>query len=272
MNKYLFAASLALTASFAAAKPMISLDAGAGWGTNGIADDSTIMDGTFDLTGDGFTEPYGLNQEGNSGFYGWMKVSWPILPDVKVKYESMVLDGETSFDNEQFHVYGQTINVDGDISTELDLSHLDVALTYGLPFPIIDIDFGINARSMIGGFSATAEYNGGTTSIDAPFTDDVPVIIPMGYVSVSGGIPATDIKLSAELSALPFGDSSVSDWNVKATWFAPLPTSMLAELGLEAGYRAFNLTIDGDLFGEDVSDYATDVTVSGFFFGAAFHF
>ncbi|TCS40798.1 TIGR04219 family outer membrane beta-barrel protein [Reinekea marinisedimentorum] len=271
MNKYLLAASLVLAVPFASAKPMISIDAGAGWGTNGINDDSTLMDGTFDLTGDNSSsEPYGLNQEGNSGFYGWMKVSWPILPDVKVKYESMVLEGDSNFTYSET-VYGEDFEVNGDVSSELDLSHLDIALTYGLPLPMVDIDLGINARSMIGGFSADFESDSGDSSVDAPFSD-IPLIIPMGYISVAGTIPSTDIKLSGELSALPFGDSSVSDWNIKATWYAPLPTNMLAQLGLEAGYRSFNMTIDGELFGEDVSDYATDVTVSGFFMGAAFHF
>lgn len=51
MKKYLLAASIAMAVPFAGAKPMISLDGGLGWGTNGIADDSTLMDGTFDLTG-----------------------------------------------------------------------------------------------------------------------------------------------------------------------------------------------------------------------------
>lgn len=270
MNKYLLAASLVVAVPFASAKPMLSVDAGAGWGTNGLSDDSTLMDETFDLTGDSTTEPYGLNMEGNSGFYGWMKLSVPILPDVKVKYESMVVEGDNDVTFSE-DIFGESFDVDGDVSSEFDLSHFDVALTYGLPLPVVDIDLGINARSMIGGFSATGTSGTETVEIDESF-GSVPLIIPMGYISVEGAIPSTSFKLSGELSTLPFGDSSVTDWNVKGTWYAPLPTNILAKVGLEAGYRSFNMTIGGDLFGEDLSDYASDVSVSGFFFGAAFHF
>lgn len=272
MNKHLLAVSLTLAMPIAMAKPMLSIDAGAGWGTNSIGDDSTIMDDTFSLDGDSSSDPYGLNMEGEGGFYGWMKLSMPVLPDIKIKYESMVLDGSNSLTFNET-VYGAEFEADGDVDSELDLSHFDVALTYGLPLPTVDIDLGINTRFMTGGFSAVAETGIGTDEIDEDFSfDGNTLLIPMPYVSVEAMIPSTDFKISGEISALPLNDVSMTDWNIKGTWYAPLPTSMLAKLGLEAGYRSFNLKIDGELFGEDLSDYETDAGVSGFFFGAAFHF
>ncbi len=269
MNKWIAAAAITLIAPLTSAKVLISIDGGLGYGSNGLADDSTLMDNTFDLGGTGSTEPYGLGMEGKGGFYGWAKISLPVLPDVKVKYESMVLDGSNNVTFTE-EIFGEEFSASGDVTSELDLSHLDLALTYGLPLPVVDIDLGLNFRSMIGGFSAEAD---GVDPIDESFkAGGAPLIIPMLYVSAEGMIPTLDVKLSGELSFLPLGDVSVTDWNIKGTWYAPLPTNLLAELGLEAGYRSFNMNIGGELFGSDLSEYATDVGVSGFFIGAAFHF
>ncbi|TXR54007.1 hypothetical protein [Reinekea thalattae] len=277
MNKYLAAPLLIMAMPLAMAKPGFSIDAGAGWGTNGLADDSTLMGNTFDLTGTSNSEPYGLNMDGNSGAYAWMKLSTPIIvfiPDIKVKYESMLAEG---YNDVQFteEVFGESYDFDGSVSSELDLSHLDTTLSYRIPLPLVGgIDFGANFRSMIGGFSAEGEVSGGgTESIDAPFEiSGVPLIIPMLYIGGEANIPFADVKLSGEYSGLPIGDTNVSDWNVKATWYAPLPTNLIAKLGLEVGYRAFNMEIGGELLGEDLSDYESDVSVSGIFAGATFHF
>ncbi|MBU2863060.1 TIGR04219 family outer membrane beta-barrel protein [Reinekea marina] len=273
MKKLILAAAIAATVPMASAKVLINIDGGVGYNINSLGEGSHLMNETFNLTSKDVTsDSYGLNMEANNGLYGWASISLPLLPDVKLKYESLVLEGTNNFTLNQ-EVYGQQYTMDGDIASTLDLSHLDMALTIGLPLPVVDIDFGLNVRSMLGGFSATGDVSGERETVEAPFQiGSTPLIVPMGYVSAAGTIPGAGVKVSGELSTLPLGDTKISDWNIKGTWYAPLPTNMLVKVGLEGGYRNFSMVIGDSTLGADTSDFASDVGVSGFFLGATAHF
>lgn len=272
MKKWIAAAAMMAAVPMASSKVLINIDAGAGMNLNSLGDGSNIAD-TFLLDKDtAEVGKYGLNMDANMGFYGWASIGLPLLPDVKLKYENMVLSGTNNVNINQT-VFGETFNLSGDVESELDLSHLDFALTIGIPLPVVDIDFGINARSFLGGLSATGQVGGQTETVKAPFeVGGTPLIVPMGYLHVGGTIPFAGIKLDGEISTLPIGDSNFTDWNVKGTWFAPLPTNMLVKFGVEAGYRSFNMTIAEETLWIDTSDFASEVKVSGFFLGATASF
>ena len=275
MNKWIAAAAMTLAVPMASAKVLISIDGGLGGSLNSLGEDSTLANGKASLSGTSINEPYGLGMEADTGFYGWAKVSVPLLPDVKVKYESMKLTGDVNQDFDM--TFGpETISVEGDINSVLDLSHLDLGLTIGLPLPVVDIDLGVNARSMIGGFTVDGAINGQTAeskTVDFVWPgSDMPLIIPMGYVSAAATIPGAGVKIGGELSTLPLGDTNFTDWNIKGTWYAPLPTNLLVKLGVEGGYRSFNMTIGDTTLGADTSDLASNVSVGGFFLGAALSF
>lgn len=269
MKKLVLVTALAMAMPLASAKMLITIEGGLGFSLNTLSEDSNLLGGDFDLTGSDTntgTAPYNLGMEADNGLYGWAKFSWPIFPDVKVKYESLKATGSADFAAPTDFDFGDGVQLNGNVDTELDLSYLDLGLTYGLPIPVIDIDLGLNFRSLIGGF-----YVSGDVESDTDFSS-VPLIIPMGYVSVAGTIPGADVTLSGELSTLPLGDTSISDWNIKATWYAPLPTNILVKLGLEAGYRNFNVTIGESLLGADTSELQSELGFSGFFLGAAMKF
>jgi outer membrane protein len=275
MKKWVAAAAMTLAVPMASAKVLISIDGGLGYNLTSLSDDSTLMNETFNLasseTNTG-SAPYNLGMESNNGLYGWAKISLPLLPDVKVKYESMVLSGSQTMNINQ-EVFGQNYTLNGEVVSTLDLSHLDFALTIGLPLPVVDIDFGVNARSLLGGFSAYAEAEGESESVEAPFQiGSTPIIVPMGYLSAAATIPGVGVKVGGEISTLPLGDTNITDWNVKGTWYAPLPTNMLVKVGIEGGYRSFNMTISDTILWLDTADFQSNVGVSGFFAGATFHF
>ncbi|WP_320825690.1 TIGR04219 family outer membrane beta-barrel protein [Reinekea sp.] len=271
MNKWIVSAVMVLAVPAASAKVLMSIDAGAGYNLNSLADDSTFIDGTFDLAGDqsAASSPYGLGMEAQNGFYGWAKISLPLLPDVKLKFENLVLDGSNTVTFSE-SILGETFATNGKVDSSLDLTHVDLGLTIGLPIPVVDIDLGVNFRALLGGFSATGVINGTQQTKEVLFPSAT--IIPMAYVSAAATIPGVGVKLGGELSTLPLGDSNITDWNIKGTWFAPLPTSMLVKVGVEAGYRRFNMTIADKVAWLDTSDFQSNVTVGGFFVGAALHF
>ncbi|WP_394169772.1 TIGR04219 family outer membrane beta-barrel protein [Saccharospirillum alexandrii] len=264
------AAATVLFAPLASAKVLIDIDGGLGYSFNSLNEGSLAND-SIDLQGTNSTsEPVGLNQDAENGLYAWTKISVPIFPDVGLKYQNLYSTGtNTVAQNVEYGGESQTFT--GELESEFDLSYFDLSLTYGIPLPSASVDFGLNFRSLIGGFSA--EVDGTNQSIDTAFeVGGTPIIVPMLYLGGSFDIPVADVRLGGELKTLPIGDTNITDLELKGTWFAPLPTNMLVKLGVEAGYRNYSLTIGDSTLGADTSDFASDVNYSGFFAGAALSF
>ncbi|HET8904118.1 MAG TPA: TIGR04219 family outer membrane beta-barrel protein [Saccharospirillum sp.] len=266
------AAATVMFAPLASAKVLIDIDGAVGYNFNSL-NNGTLMEGDVDLTSDNISaNEVGLNQEAENGLYAWAKVSVPIFPDVSVKYENLVSSGTNSGAFTQ-EIYGESYNVTGEFESELDMSYLDLSLTYGIPLPMASFDFGLNFRSLQGGFELDGIVNGQQQSVSAPFeVSGTPIIVPMAYLSGSFTLPMADVTLGGEIKTLPLGDTNLTDWQIKGTWFAPLPTNLLVKLGIEAGYRNYGLTIGDSTLGADTSEFATEVNYSGFFAGAALHF
>lgn len=273
MKIWMAAAAATVAAPMAWSAPLIDLTGSVGYSFNSL-NEGTLANNSIDLTSDssGVTPPIGFNQEAENGLYAYAKIGLPILPDIGLKYENLVSSGTN---NVQATVsYGgesQTFN--DDVVSELDMSYLDISLTYGIPLPLSTVDFGLNFRSLIGGLTADAENS--SQSIDAPFEiEGAPLIVPMLYLggSFAPPIPSADVLLSGEFKSLPLGDTNITDWNLKATYFAPLPTNALGKLGVEGGYRNYTLAIGESTLGADTEDFASDVNYSGFFLGATVQF
>jgi outer membrane protein len=263
------AAATVLFAPLASAKVLIDIDGGLGYSFNSLNEGSLAND-EIDLKGDGNANPLGLNQDAENGLYAWTKISVPIFPDVGLKYQNLHSTG-TNFISDTVSYGDQSQTYEEEVESEFDLSYFDLSLTYGIPLPMASIDFGLNFRSLIGGFSAEGETSG--QSVDTPFeVGGSPIIVPMLYVGGSFDLPVADVRLGGELKTLPIGDTNITDFEVKGTWFAPLPTNILVKLGIEAGYRNYGLTIGDSTLGADTSDIASEVNYSGFFAGAAFSF
>ncbi|MEJ2043861.1 MAG: hypothetical protein P8X74_09845 [Reinekea sp.] len=269
MKKWAAATALVVAMPMASAKVLISIDGGLGFNLNSLSEDSNIAN-DIDLAK---SESNGLGMEANGGFYSWAKISLPILPDVKLKYENLTMSGKNSAFTQDINFGPQAISVSGEVETEIDLSYLDMAFTYGIPLPMVNIDFGLNARSLMGGL--TVDSGAGHQEVDFTVPDsDTPLILPMGYVAVEGSlpIPGIDIKVGGELVTLPLGDTNLTDWNIKGTWYAPLPSNMLVKLGVETGFRHFSMTIGDSTLGYNTSDLASDISLSSFFIGGTLHF
>lgn len=277
MRIWIAAAAVTLAAPAAWSAPLIDLTGNIGYNINSL-NEGTLMNGEVDMASSdsGANNIADLDQTAENGLYASAKIGLPILPDIGVKYESLVSSGNNN-DTFTQNIYGQEYDVNGEIDSELDLSYLDMSLSYGVPLPMASIDLGLNFRSLLGGFDATFAPSGGgqEESASAPFENNgVPVILPMLQLggTFNPPIPAVDLAFSGEIKTLPLGDTSVTDWNLKGTWFAPLPTNALAKAGIEAGYRNYGLTIGDDTLGMDTSDFASDISYSGFFTGVTVQF
>lgn len=264
------AAATVLFVPLASAKVLIDIDGGLGYSFNSVNEGSLAND-ELDLKGDQSTgSPVGLDQNAENGLYAWTKISVPIFPDVGLKYQNLYSTGTNTI-TKTVEYGDQQEAFSGEVESEFDLSYFDLSLTYGIPLPMASIDFGLNFRSLIGGFNA--QNDSLNQSLETEFeVGGSPIIVPMLYVGGSFDIPVADVRLGGELKTLPIGDTNITDFELKGTWFAPLPTNILVKLGIEAGYRNYGLTIGDSTLGADTSDIASDVNYSGFFAGAALSF
>lgn len=270
MKKLLAAAVIAAAAPLGSAAVLIDIDGGIGYSFNSITSGS-LGNGAIDLeSSDVSSESIGLNQEAEGGVYLWSKISVPIFPDVGLKYQRLVSSG-TNEVNQTVEYGGESQTFTGEVDSELDMSYLDLTLSYGVPLPMASLDFGLNFRSLLGGL--TIDESSGNQSLDAPFeVGGTPIIVPMLYLAGTFNVPVADVRLGAEIKTLPLGDTSVTDWEIKGTWFAPLPTNLLVKFGVEAGYRHYGLNIGESTLNADTTDLQSELGFSGFFLGAAASF
>ncbi len=264
MKKTLMAATLIASAPSAMALPFLDLEAGGGMTFPNL--DSGQFGDEYSLTDSGGTQA-NLDLSAENGFYLNGRIGIPIVPDLKLRYER--LNYSNSNFNEDFEFLGKTIEADGQV--DLDMSYLDTTFVYGLPdlAPGIDyfVDFGLNLRWRLGGVDAE-EQGGYSRSVDF-----AAIPLPAGHLAGGVTIPVVDVEVSGELNTLPINGLGFNDWNIKARWFAPLPTDAIARLGLEVGYRNWSIDIDGEeasWLGDE--DTKLELSTSGFFVGTSLSF
>ncbi|MBQ0730347.1 MAG: TIGR04219 family outer membrane beta-barrel protein, partial [Oleispira antarctica] len=154
----------------------------------------------------------------------------PVLPNIKIMKTDLDFSGSNS--------------------SEIDLSHTDLTMYWGVPLPIpyVDINFGLTAR----------QFDGSVDVPTGPIDENLNVIMPMGYLNVDIGTPF-GIYARADLNAISYDGNGVTDTAIALGYTLPIP---LVDVNLEAGHRSINLTTD-----EDTVDVETDIDVSGMFFG-----
>jgi len=251
MKKLIAGLSVTLMASFAGAVEM-------GTGIWQQTTSGTVANNAIDL-GD-------LGLESSNDMYLYVNVNMPLfIPDVKFRTQSLVASGTGNVTiNVPFA--GQTFNVNDTATSTLDLSYTDVVTHYGLPLPLVNFDFGVNFRLVNGSFEIDPDTVGVATQ-----SGDIALIIPMGHIAAGAKLPATGLSVYGEYNTLPLGDTSVNDLMVKARYKLPLPTLIL-DLGVEAGYHSFTMTVGNSIIGLDTSDLASDISSSGLFVGVSANF
>ena len=236
----------------AQAGAILDLEIGGGsWSTNAPT-------GTLETSGVQFD----LQNEANLGStsdntYVWVVVDHliPIVPNIRIEQTTLKSVGS------------KTVNIagliDGDIDTELDMTHTDYIAYWGVPFgtwlPFIDeLDFGLGAKVFSGSLSMTDSL-GIADPVEETF-NNIPV--PYGYGKLRVEPPLImGIGLEAELKYLSLDALVFNETIVKADWgfTAPLPI-MDIEAGVEVGYRTMSLNVDA-------SSLKTDIGFDGIFFG-----
>lgn len=191
---------------------------------------------TLDLDSD-----LGLDTKANLDLWLRLEHPVPLLPDVKVEYAPLKLDG-------------------GRASSEVDLKLLDVTAYWHAPFlraatsDVLDVTFGVGARS----YDAELKFShqGQTRGVDAD------KILPMLYAGARIQ-PVRYFALVGELRGYSWNDDKTSDAMVKVEIF---PFGDYLFMG--AGYRYMTLqNADGSRHDDELN---MDIKQGGFFMEVGF--
>jgi len=225
MKKLLAIAITAATPMMAQADLLFTVEAGASmWNAEATGTVESSSNTSFDLE-----DTLGIDSESNNVLFASFEHPIPVLPNIKI----MKTD----------------LDLAGDANSQIDLSHTDLTMYWGVPLPIpyVDINFGLTAR----------QFDGGIV-VPGAIDEKLDFTMPMGYLNVDIGTPF-GIYARADLNALSFDGNGVTDTEIALGYTLPIP---LVDVNLEAGHRAISLTTD-----KDTVDVETDIDVSGMFFG-----
>lgn len=228
MKKLLASAIIAATPMLAQADLLFTVDAGASvWKPEmtGTVEDSFNND--IDL------EDENLKTDSSNVFFVGFEHPIPFIPNVKLM--------------------NTNLDFDGDSRSNVDLTHTDMTLYWGLPLPIpyVDINFGLTARQFDGAISIPSNGPGA-------IEEDLDFVIPMGYLNVDIDTPF-GIYGYVDVNAISYDGNGITDTAFALGYTLPIP---LVDVNLEAGHRSLSLNTDEDLTGID-----TDIDVAGVFFG-----
>lgn len=212
---------------------------------------------TGQLDKDLSVEKNGLNLDSDNGtqLSVFFEHPLPFLPNIKLKSTQLELDGKGTINNASFA--GQSFNEE--VKTNLDLSHNDITLYWGLPLPVpyLDINFGLTGRQ----FTGSAEVSGTTTSTVK--SEDLDLVLPMAYGEVKVG-PIMGVYAGVDVNYIGMGKNNLMDTSAVVGYVLPIP---IVDISLEGGYRSLSLQTDK----KDVH-FDADVDTKGAFFGASLAF
>lgn len=183
----------------------------------------------------------GLKEESES--YLWMAFDHPIplLPNIRLEKTALSHSGNASG---AFNYKGNPL---ASGPTEVTLDSLDTILYYRLLDNWVNLDLGIDLRSLDGRFAI------GNDSLEISET------IPMLYLAAQFDLPLTGLSVGADYKVISYSGSSYNDMRLRAAY-------EIGVIGFEAGLRSTRITLD------DVDGVNADIKFDGLMVGAFLHF
>lgn len=255
MKKYCLAAALSMAclAPTAQADTLLGLYLGVdGWQS----------DNSGSFAQDGNLQSFKFDDETFTSYYAALEHPVPLIPNIKLKYTELELNGDTTLD-ETFSFGGSDYVVGTQVGTVSDLSHVDYILYYEIfDNDLVSIDLGVNAKQFDGEIvvTGTSQEGGQNTTERVDFSGFVPLV----YGRAEVGLPLTGLSVFFEGSLLAIDDSKVQDYQAGIAY--ALLDNLAIDMDIKAGYRSMTLELD------DIDDIYTDLDGSGPFAGIQVHF
>lgn len=183
----------------------------------------------------------GLKEESES--YLWMAFDHPIplVPNIRLEKTSLSHTGNAS------GVFNYNGSSTASGPTEVTLDSIDTILYYRLLDNWVNLDLGIDLRSLDGRFAI------GDQSLEVSET------IPMLYLAAQFDLPLTGLSVGADYKVISYSGSSYNDMRLRAAY-------EIGVIGFEAGLRSTRIKLD------DVDGVNADIEFDGLMVGAFLHF
>ena len=186
-----------------------------------------------------------LGDQSESFFYAYIEHPIPVIPNIRVGSTGMNLNG-SGLATKSFTFNGVTFNQAFNTTTTINLDHSEIALYYEIIDVGVDFDLGLNVKIFDGEATLTENTTPSTTTEKLDFT------IPMLYASLNVPLPLTGLSIGVEGSMISYDGNSLTDYLARIRYTTDF------NLGIEAGLRTFDLTI------EDTTDQTYgNIEVSG---------
>jgi outer membrane protein len=258
-SKKLLLSGIVATALATTANAGVILDFEAGVGVWNV---SPSGDMSYNGTNINLEDDLGLESATNTYLYADFNHFIPIVPNVRIEKQDLVIDGTNIVDDV---VFGNKTYTETTI-TNLDLTQTDLIFYWGIPglnlltAGIVDINFGLDLKQFKGGITLDSTTVGSTTA-------DLDFVVPMGYVSTTIDPPFVPATLVASYKTISYKDSSLKDMMAKVCINLPIPIPLI-DIKAELGYKEQSLVI-----GKDLSDsLEADIKFSGMIFGISAKF
>lgn len=208
----------------------------------------TETEGTFRESGD--QNSFDFDDESNGSFYIALEHPIPLLPNIKISSTDVSTDGDGIL-NSDF------AGVSGNATTRFDTNFVDYTLYYELfDNDLVSIDFGLTARDIDVDVAVASGSDEGELNASG--------IIPLAYLAVEVGLPATSFNVFANGNFLSIDDNTLYDYQVGIGY--ELIDNIAVDVDLTLGYRSLKIELD------DLDDLTSDLEFDGLFFGAVVHF
>ncbi len=196
----------------------------------------------------------GVKDHKNNYYYIALEHPVPVIPNVRLEHVD-INSKQTAEIEKTFVIDGSTFLAEDTITSEFDLTHTDATLYYEILDNWVNLDIGLTARKFDGFVYAKSKN---TTTEEKVNVDQT---LPMLYGKVQFDLPFSGLSAGVEGNYVSYQGDKVTDYSAKVSY---LFDSVL-DVGVEAGYRKFSLTVDDD-------DLQAKVNLKGPYVAAIAHF
>lgn len=198
--------------------------------------------GSWDSTFDGKAgqpsislKDLGVEDHKNKYYYLALEHPIPLVPNIRLAHTD-INNSQTAQIEQTFTIDGTTFTANDTIASEFDLTHTDATLYYELLDNWINLDLGVTARKFDGFVYAQSTTVATTKKVKIDQT------LPMLYGKAQFDLPFSGLSIGVEGNYVGYQGDKISDYSAKISY---LFDSVL-DIGLEAGYRKFSMTVDDD--------------------------
>ncbi|WP_372782472.1 TIGR04219 family outer membrane beta-barrel protein [Litorivivens sp.] len=244
MNKKLLAA-LALALPFSASADILGVTAGVyNWSQNFSGDLRSEQTGSDEID---LEDDLNFDDDSANVFFVALEHPIPVLPNIRIGSTGIEVK-ETGTVSRTFNYEGQTYNQGQQVTSDIDLSHVDATLYYEILDNFVSLDVGLTARK----FDGEATISDGQKSASSEIEGTLPLLYANARVSLPF-LPG--LYASGELHGIGYSGNSLIDTKIG------LGYEIMGIVGLELGMRSFVLDLEGD------DDEEFNMTVDGAFIG-----